>query len=131
MVRFILRGLIAAAGLWVASQLLHGRGVVIGPDWQTLVVAGLVLGLVNALVRPVVTLLTLPVTIVTVGLFLLVVNGLMVLLTSWLVDHIHGLHMHIGGLVNAVLVTVIVWVVSLIGNIFLADEDRRPQRRRR
>jgi putative membrane protein len=136
MVRFILRGLVAAAGLWVAAQLLHSRGVTIGAPtdpWVTLVVAGLVLGLVNALVRPIVTFLTLPVTILTLGLFLLLVNGAMILLTSWVVDHLPAAHLHmqIGGWINAVLVTIIVWVVSLIGNMFLGDDnDRRSQRRR-
>jgi putative membrane protein len=135
MTRFILRALVAAAGLWVAAQLLHGRGVSIGSHedpWLTLIIAGLVLGVVNAVVRPILTLLTLPVTILTLGLFLLIVNGLMILLTSWVVGHLPSLHlhMHVGGIVNAVLVTIIVWVVSLIGNLFLGDEgDRRAQRR--
>jgi putative membrane protein len=127
MIRFILRVLVAAAGLWVASKIIPGVQM---ENWKTLLLAGLVLGLVNALVRPVVTFLTLPVTILTLGLFLLVVNGLMILLTSWVVDHFQGLHMHIGGIVNGVLVTIVVWVVSLIGNIFLGGEEKRPQRRR-
>ncbi len=119
MIRFILRGLVAAAGFWVASHLVPGVRVT---GWETLVAAGLVLGLVNAVVRPIVTLLTLPATILTLGLFLLIVNGLMILLTSWVVDHFHG-RMHIGGIVNAVLVTIIVWFVSLIGNMFITDDD--------
>jgi putative membrane protein len=120
MVRFILRALVAAAGLWIAAHLVPGVHVT---GWKTLLAAGLVLGIVNAFVRPVVTLLTLPVTVITLGLFLLVVNGLMVLLVSWVVDHFHG-HMHIGGLVNAIIVTVIVWLVSLVANIFIGGDER-------
>src|ERR1700677_3293128 len=116
MLRFILRGLVAAAGLWVAAHIVPGVRI---DGWETLVIAGLLLGFINALVRPIVTLLTLPVTILTLGLFLFVVNGLMVLLVSWLLGHFHGLHMHIGGLINAILVTVVVWVVSLVGNMLL------------
>jgi putative membrane protein len=131
MVRFILRALVAAAGLWVAAHLIPGVSIGTPRDpWLTLVVAGLVLGLVNALVRPIVTFLTLPATIVTLGLFLLVVNGLMILLTSWVVDHFHILHMQIGGIVNAILVTIVVWFVSLIGNMLLGDDDQRGRRRR-
>ncbi|HEX3917906.1 MAG TPA: phage holin family protein [Caulobacteraceae bacterium] len=127
MIRFILRALVAAAGLWVASKIIPGVQM---ENWKTLVLAGLVLGIVNALVRPIVTFLTLPVTILTLGLFLLIVNGLMILLTSWVVDHFPGLHMHIGSLLNSVLVTIVVWLVSLVGNMFLGDEENRSQRRR-
>ena len=82
------------------------------------------LGIVNGFVRPIVTLLTLPLTIITLGIFLLVVNGLMVLLVSWVVDRFHG-HMHIGGLLNAIFVTIVIWLVSLVANIFIGGDERR------
>lgn len=125
MVRFILRALVAAIGLWVAAHIVPGVRI---QGWETLIVAALVLGLVNGFVRPVVTLLTLPVTILTLGLFLLIVNGLMVLLVSWLIGHFHGMHMHIGGIVNAVLVTIIVWLVSLVAHIFIGGDERVRRR---
>ena len=120
MVRFILRALVAAIGFWVAAHIVPGVHVT---GWKTILAAGLVLGVVNAFVRPIVTLLTLPVTIITLGLFLLVINGLMVLLVSFLVDHFHG-HMHIGGIVNAIFVTIVVWLVSLVGSIFIGGDER-------
>jgi len=120
MVRFILRALVAALGFWVAAHIVPGVHVT---GWKTILAAGLVLGVVNAFVRPIVTLLTLPVTIVTLGLFLLVVNGLMVLLVSFVVDRFHG-HMHIGGIVNAILVTIVVWLVSLVAHIFIGGDER-------
>lgn len=123
MVRFILRALIAAAGLWVASKL----GLVAIVGWKPLLIAGLLLGVVNAFVRPVITLLTLPITVLTLGLFLLVVNGLMVLLVSWLIKEFHLGGFHVGGLVHAILTTIVIWVVSLVANMFLGD-DRRPAR---
>ena len=127
MVRFILRGLVAAAGFWVASHLVPGVHVT---GWKTLVAAGLVLGLVNALVRPIVTFLTLPVTIITLGLFLLVVNGAMILLMQWLLHQFGNRSIEINGWVAAILTSIVIWVVSLIANIFLGDEtNRRPQRR--
>jgi putative membrane protein len=120
MLRFILRALVAAAGFWVAAHLVPGVHVT---GWKTVLAAGLLLGLVNAFVRPIVTLLTLPLTVITLGIFLLVVNGLMVLLVSFVVDRFHG-HMHIGGLINAIIVTIIVWLVSLVANIFIGGDER-------
>jgi putative membrane protein len=120
MVRFILRALVAALGFWVAAHLVPGVHVT---GWKTVLAAGLVLGIVNAFVRPVVTLLTLPVTVLTLGLFLLVVNALMVLLVSFIVDRFHG-HMHIGGILNAIFVTIVVWLVSLVGSIFIGGDER-------
>ena len=75
--RFIVRAIFAAAGLWLASEFVPGVRV---DDAVTLILAAILLGLVNAFVRPVVFVLTLPLTIVTLGLFLLVLNAAM---ESW------------------------------------------------
>lgn len=69
---FLLHWLIVTAALWVAAYLVPG---VMVSSVSALLIAALVLGLVNALVRPILTILTLPITIVTLGLFYLVVNG--------------------------------------------------------
>ncbi len=74
MVFFILRVLIAALGLWLATEWVSGISV---STPTTLIFAALLLGVVNAIVRPIVVLLTLPVTLITLGLFLLVVNAAM------------------------------------------------------
>jgi putative membrane protein len=71
---FILRVLIVALGLWLASALVPGIQV---QDGRTLIGAALLLGIVNALVRPLIVLLTLPITVLTLGLFLLVINAAM------------------------------------------------------
>jgi putative membrane protein len=119
MVRFILRGLIAAAGLWVAAHIVPGVHI---HGWKTLVAAGLLLGLVNALVRPIVTLLTLPLTVVTLGLFLFIVNGLMVLFVGWILHRFGNASYQIHGLLPAILTTIVVWFVSLAANLVLGDE---------
>jgi len=75
MTNFILRAVIAALGVWLATEWVDGFHVA-GPG--TLVLAGLLLGVVNAVVRPLAILLTLPFTLVTLGLFLLVVNAAMI-----------------------------------------------------
>lgn len=82
MVGFLLRAAISALGLWVASQLLDGLHFV-APT--TLLLAAVLLGVVNAVVRPLAFILTLPITIVTLGLFLLVLNAGMVALVAWVV----------------------------------------------
>jgi putative membrane protein len=74
MTGFLIRLLISALGLWLASEIVSGLHVA-GPG--TLIVAALLLGVVNALVRPLLILLTLPITVITLGLFLLVINAAM------------------------------------------------------
>jgi putative membrane protein len=109
--RFLLRALAAAFGFWLASRLVHGVWVhgVVG-----LVLAGLVLGVLNALVRPILTLLTLPLTIVTLGLFLFVVNGLTVwMVTAFIRD------VSISGLWPAILASLIISVVSWLANVLI------------
>ena len=109
--RFLLRALAAAFGFWLASRVVHGVWVhgVVG-----LVLAGLVLGILNALVRPVLTFFTLPLTILTLGLFLFVVNGL----TVWMVTaFIHDVS--IAGLWPATLTSLIISVVSWLANVLI------------
>ncbi|HTX48054.1 MAG TPA: phage holin family protein [Caulobacteraceae bacterium] len=124
MIRFILRGLVAAAGFWVASKLHFGPHIV---GLTPLIVGGLLLGVVNAFVRSIVTLLTLPITIITLGLFLLVVNALMLYVVSWLVNTFVGHDtFHIGTIFHAIFTVIVIWFVSLVANMVLgADQPVR------
>lgn len=79
MTNFFLRAAIASLGLWLASEWVDGLDFAGG---GTLILAAILLGVVNALVRPLLVLLTLPFTILTLGLFLLVVNGAMLALVA-------------------------------------------------
>lgn len=83
---FLLRAAFASVGLWVATGLLDGLSF---RNAQTLIVAALLLGVMNAVVRPLVIALTLPITVVTMGLFLLVVNAGMMGLVALLLDGFH------------------------------------------
>ena len=118
--KLIVRVIFGALGLWVASKLVAGISVA---DTTALILAALLLGVVNAVVRPIIVLLTLPLTLVTLGLFLLIVNALMILLVSMVVP---GFHVH--GLVAGVCAAVITGVSSWIGGMILRD-DRREYRR--
>ena len=106
MLRFILHALATAAGFWIASKVVPGVRVA---TLVALVEGGLILGLMNALVRPILVILTLPLTIVTLGLFLLVVNAI----TLWLVTLlIHDIHIH--GFVSLILTVIVLGLTSWV-----------------
>jgi putative membrane protein len=123
----ILRVLIVALGLWLASELVpgisvHGLGTLLG--------AALLLGIVNAIVRPILILLTLPVTLLTLGLFLLVINAAMLGLVSSVFDgfHIAGFW---PALFGAIVVSLTGWLASYFigprGRVEVIVVRRRPR----
>ena len=115
-VRFILRALVAALGLWIASRYVHGIEV---RSIESLLAAAVLLGVVNAIVRPIVLLLTLPFTLITLGLFLLVINaGMLELVALFL----HGFKVH--GFWAALLGALVVSVVGWIGSWFIDGAKR-------
>lgn len=125
-----------AAGLWLAVTLLAGMSVPGAPTlWlmlANLLVVGLVLALVNSIVKPVAKVVAFPLYVITFGLFALVVNGLMLMLTSWLTDRIVGvgaqagvpLGLHVETFGTAVIGSIIVSIVSaLIVGVVGAGRD--------
>jgi putative membrane protein len=119
-VKFLVRVVVNALALAAATWLLAGIRLT-DPDPArqalTLVLVAAVFGVVNAVVRPVVKLLSLPLIILTLGLMVLVVNALMLLLTGWLSEQL-GLGFSVDGFWTAVLgalvVTVATWVLELV-----------------
>jgi putative membrane protein len=109
MAGFILRGLIAALGLWAATEVFEGRIVINSP--ATLIFAGLLLGVVNAIVRPIAVVLSLPALLLTLGLFLLVINAAMLGLVALLLPgfHIAGFWTAVGG---SLIVSLVSWIAS-------------------
>jgi putative membrane protein len=112
MMGFLLRALISAMGLWIASAWVPG---VHFNSVGTLILAGILLGVVNAIVRPIAFILTLPITILTLGLFLLVLNAAMVGLVAWILP---GFRIT-GGFKAALLTAVIVWLTGWVGSWFI------------
>jgi putative membrane protein len=113
MLGFLLRAAVTALALWVASQLLDGLQFTSNGK---LLLAAVLLGLVNAIVRPIAFILTLPITVVTLGLFLLVLNAAMIGLVAFVVPGftISGFWTAVGG---AVIVGLVSWAAStVIGN---------------
>ncbi|WEB41490.1 phage holin family protein [Streptomyces yunnanensis] len=125
MKHFVVKTLANAAALAVAIWLLKGitlTGENTGRKVFTLVLVALIFGLVNFLVKPVVKVLSFPLFILTLGLITLVVNALMLLLTSWLAGKA-DLAFHVEGFWTALLGGVIVSIVSWAMHVILPDED--------
>jgi Predicted membrane protein len=110
MLGFVLRAAITALALWVASQLLDGLHFASNGK---LVLAAVLLGVVNAIVRPIAFILTLPITVVTLGLFMFVLNAAMIGLVAWLVPGftISGFWTAVGG---AIIVGLVSWAASSV-----------------
>jgi putative membrane protein len=103
----LIRGAFAAVGLWIATYFVDGLRF---DDPAALLIAGLTLGLVNAFLRPLLVVVTLPITLLTLGLWLLVINAAMVGLVAWLLPA-----MHVAGFLSALATALIVSVVGWIG----------------
>ncbi len=112
----LIRLAIGAAGLWIASRLVPGMSI---EGTSTLVLAAFLLGLVNAIVRPLAIVLTFPITIVTLGLFLLVVNAGMLALVAALLDGFQ-----LAGFGSALLGSIVVSLTSSVANWTIGPSGR-------
>jgi putative membrane protein len=116
MLGFFIRAVLVALGLWLATAWVPGVYI---DSPLTLLLAGILLGVVNSIVRPIAILLTLPMTIVTLGLFLLVINAAMVALVAWMLPG-----MHIAGFGAAFWTSILVSLVSMIGSWFVGGKGK-------
>ena len=126
--KLLLTVLTAAGALAITAWLLEG--ISIGGDTRneqllTLLVVAVVFGVVNAFVRPVVALLSLPLYVLTLGLFFLVVNALMLLLTSWIADQI-GVAFTVDGFWTALLGAIVISLASALIGAVLPEPKGRP-----
>ncbi|MGO1181493.1 MAG: phage holin family protein [Micrococcaceae bacterium] len=127
LLRILATGLGFAAALWIIPgfQLLH-HGAAIGADRDTgtaalaVVVLAAVFGVINAIVRPVVAFLSLPITCLTLGLFTLVINAAMLALTAWLSNLFFPFQLEISGFWAALFAALVISLVSAIANRFIA-----------
>ncbi len=131
--RFLLRLVINAIALWVAVRLVQNaypESIGLTGGWVNLLLVALVFGVLNAVVRPILFVMTCPLQILTLGLFTLVLNAIVFWLTS-VVSRALGLGFAVHGFWPALLGALIVSVVSIVLSIFVRDdrEPRRPARR--
>ena len=116
MLRFIVQAVVTALGLWLSAKVVPGVDFT---STGSLVAAAVVLGLVNAIVRPIMIILTLPLTIVTLGLFLLVLNAAMIGLVAWMLP---GFWVH--GFWSGVAAAIITGLASWAGGVVIGDAKR-------
>ena len=119
---FFFRLLITALGLWAAAKIVPGVQI---DGWGNLLVAALLLGIVNAVIRPVILILTLPLTVLTLGLFILVVNGISLSVVAWLMPGFT-----LSGLGSAILGSIIVGLTSWFASTFVGGSGRIERYRR-
>lgn len=117
MTAFVLRALISAVGLWIATRWVSGIRI---DNAGTLVLAGLLLGVVNAIVRPILVVLTLPITIFSLGFFLLIVNTAMVALVALMLP---GFRIY-GGFWSAFQTALIVWIIGWLSSWLIGPRGR-------
>jgi putative membrane protein len=121
LVRLAVAWAINALALWIANGLFDGVRI---HGWTAYLVGAAVLGIANAVLKPVLAILTLPLIIVTLGFFLLVINIGMVALAAWIAPNftVHGFWTYVG-------VVVIVWLVNWAGSTFVdrITPKRRPR----
>jgi putative membrane protein len=115
--KFIVRAVFAAIGLWLSSMLVAGLAFT---DTGSLILAAILLGLVNAVLRPILFILTLPLTLITLGLFLLILNAAMiglvaVMLQGFIVD----------GLWPGLVAAIVTGLTSWLGHMIIRDDKGR------
>lgn len=113
--RFIIRWFVCCLGLWIAAGLL-GDKVSYDSRLMVIVVGGFVLAVINGLIKPIVVLLSLPAILFSLGLFMIVINGLMVLLASWLYSPLE-----VANFGAAMLAGMIIGLVNYLVNTILED----------
>ncbi len=124
--KLVVRWLITAVALYVAVRLVPGLDY--EGDWTVLAGMALVFGFVNALVRPILTLLTCPLIVVTLGLFVLVINGILLLLAGRFAS-VLGVSFYVDGFGPAFWGALVVSVVSVALNSVLGEKDQRRKAR--
>ncbi|MCI2429085.1 phage holin family protein [Candidatus Acetothermia bacterium] len=116
-VRFLIRWVVSTIAVAVTAWLLpgiHALGATLNDQLAALILTGLVLGLLNAILRPVIIFLTLPATLITFGLFLIVINAVMISLTAWLLPAYFSVDNFWWALLGALLISIVSTILHAI-----------------
>jgi len=125
MTKFIIRWAINAVGLYAAVLIVPG--IQLRGDWTGVLWLALILGLLNALVRPLLKFLTCPLIILTLGLFTLVINTLVLMLTSR-VGQVFGIGLSVADFWTALLGSLVISLVSVVMSVIFRDELKGKKR---
>ena len=120
----VIRLLVNAVALWCAARFING--ISYAGSWQGLVGLSLVFGIVNAFIRPVLAFFSFPIQIVTLGLFTLVLNALMLMLTAWLAVRF-DIAFAVRGFVPALLGAIVISIVGMVLGAVLSPEKEKDQ----
>ncbi len=118
--RFLIRWLVCSLGLWIAAGILGSGGIDYGSKFRVIVVAGLVLAIVNVIIRPIVVILSLPAILLSLGLFMIVINGFTVFLASKLYTPLH-----VTNFWAAIFAGVIIGVVNYLVTAILEERGQQ------
>lgn len=124
LVRFLIRWGVCSLGLWIAAAIL-GDNLTYDNRVSVLIIAGIILAIVNSVIKPILVLFTLPAVLLTLGLFMLVINALTVMLTAWLYGPLE-----VSGFWSAMLAGLIIGVVNFLVSVISEDGQRgdKPKR---
>ncbi len=126
--RLVIRWLITALALVIAAAIVPGIEIREQNAWVTVLVMAAVFGLVNAFVRPILTLLSCPLILVTLGLFLLVINAVALMLASWISVNWFRQGFYVDGFWPALLGSIVVSIVSFVASLVIGDAaSDRPE----
>lgn len=114
--RFAVRWLVCSLGLWIAAGLLGGERITYDDRLGVIIIGGLILAFINAVIKPIVVILSLPAILFTLGLFMLVINGLMVMLASALYEPLH-----VSSIWSAMLAGLVIGLVNYLVTAVLED----------
>jgi len=120
--RFLVRWFVCALGLWIAAGLLSNsiEFETSGSKFWVVIISGLILAVINSVIKPLVVLLSLPAILITLGLFMVVINGFSVFLASWLYEPLHVTNFWI-----AMLAGVIIGLVNYLVTAILESQDKK------
>lgn len=118
--RLVIRWLVVALSLFAAVRVVDGITVTSDDAWLAILAVALLLGLINAVVRPILMFLSCPLMVLTLGLFIFVINALMLWLAGWAASLL-GIGFEVDGFIAAFLGALVISIVSAIANIFLPD----------
>lgn len=116
--RFLVRWIVSSLGLWIAAAFLSN--ISYNNKWYVIVIAGFILAAINSIIRPAVVLLSLPAIMLTLGLFMVVINGLMVLLVAWLYGPLE-----VSGFWTALLAGLIIGLVNFLVTTILESVQKK------
>ncbi len=120
---FLLRWIVTAIAVGVAVWLIPGIEVIDSQAWVGVILTALILSLVDIVIKPILQVLSLPITIITLGIFYLVVNTLLLYLAVWIANGIFGIGFDIASFGSGFVASIIISIVSTIANLFIGKKN--------